>query len=101
MDKLLSEVFIGDKKIHGIVNFNSSTPAKISVMKDMVDVTAFEYAKVEEHDADKLFSGMLLKQYFVNQILETLKKCNKNHSLHSKNLCYNEDRNWSSRPQSG
>ena len=34
-------------------------------MGDMLDVTVYEYVDGEEHDADKLFSGMLLKQYFV------------------------------------
>lgn len=57
--------FTDDKEIHGIVNFNSNTTTKISVMGDMLDVTVYEYVDGEEHDADKLFGGMLLKQYFV------------------------------------
>ena len=57
--------FTDDKEIHGIVNFNSNTTTKISVLGDMLDVTVYEYVDGEEHDADKLFSGMLLKQYFV------------------------------------
>lgn len=57
--------FTDDKEIHGIVNFNFNTTTKISVIGDMLDVTVYEYVDGEEHDADKLFSGMLLKQYFV------------------------------------
>lgn len=57
--------FTDDKEIHGIVNFNSNTTTKISVIGDMLDVTVYECVDGEEHDADKLFSGILLKQYFV------------------------------------
>lgn len=31
----------------------------------MLDVTIYEYVDKEEHDAKKLFSGMLLTEYFV------------------------------------
>lgn len=57
--------FRNDKEIHGIVNFNYKTTTKISVMGNMLDVTVHEYVKGEEHDANLLFSGMLLKEYNV------------------------------------
>ena len=55
-----------DKEIHAIVNFNYNTTTKLSVVGDSIDVTVYEYVDKEEHDAKKLFSGMLLKEYFVN-----------------------------------
>lgn len=57
--------FHNDDEIHGIVNFNYNTTTKISVMGNMLDVTVHEYVKGEEHDANLLFSGMLLNEYHV------------------------------------
>lgn len=57
--------FRDDKEIHGIVNFNYNTTTKISVMGNMLDVTVHEYVKGEEHDANLLFSGMVLEEYYV------------------------------------
>lgn len=57
--------FRDDEEIHGIVNFNYNTTTKISVMGNMLDVTVHEYVKGEEHDADLLFSGMVLEEYHV------------------------------------
>lgn len=61
-----NEYFKDDKEIHAIVNFNYKTTTKLSVVGDSIDVTVYEYVDKEEHDAKKLFSGMLLKEYFVN-----------------------------------
>lgn len=57
--------FRDDEEIHAIVNFNYKTTTQISVMGDMLDVTVFEYVDGEEHDANILFSGMLLQEYSV------------------------------------
>ncbi|MDE6567254.1 MAG: hypothetical protein K2K70_05940 [Lachnospiraceae bacterium] len=57
--------FLNDDEIHGIVNFNNKTTSKISVMGNMLDVTVHEYVKGEEHDANLLFSEMVLKEYHV------------------------------------
>ena len=55
--------FKDDKEIHAIVNFNCNTTTKISVVGNKLDVSVFEYVKKEEHDANLLFSGQLLKEY--------------------------------------
>lgn len=60
------EYFKDDKEIHAIVNFTYNTTSKLTVVGDSIDVTVYEYVDKEEHDAKKLFSGMLLKEYFVN-----------------------------------
>lgn len=59
--------FQSDNEIHAIVNFYYRTTTSISVLfGNILDVTVFEYVDKEEHDAKLLFSGMLLKEYFVN-----------------------------------
>ncbi len=55
--------FTDDKEIHAIVNFAYMTTTKIAVIGDMLDITVYEYVKDEEHDAKKLFSGMLYSEY--------------------------------------
>lgn len=57
--------FSADTEIHAIVNFTLNTTTKISVMGDMIDVCIYEYVDKEEHDAKILFSGTLLKEYFI------------------------------------
>lgn len=59
--------FKDDKEIHAIVNFNCNTTTKISVVGNKLDVSVFEYVKKEEHDANLLFSGQLLKEYLVDK----------------------------------
>lgn len=59
--------FKDDKEIHAIVNFNYNTTTKISVAGNKLDVSVFEYVKKEEHDANLLFSGQLLKEYLVDK----------------------------------
>ena len=60
--------FESDAEIHAIVNFNDNTTTKISVMGnlDLLDVAVHEHVDEEEHDANLLFSGTLLHEYFVN-----------------------------------
>ncbi len=60
-------LFNSNDEIHAIVNFSKNTTTKISVLFDeMLDVTVYEYVDKEEHDANLLFSGMLLKEYWIN-----------------------------------
>lgn len=59
--------FKDDKEIHAIVNFNYNTTTKISVVGNKLDVSVFGYVKKEEHDANLLFSGQLLKEYLVDK----------------------------------
>lgn len=55
--------FTDDKEIHAIVNFAYMTTTKITVNGDMLNVMVYEYVKDEEHDAKKLFGGMLYSEY--------------------------------------
>ena len=48
------------------MNFNYNTTTKISVMGNLLDVAIYQYVDKEEHDANLLFSGTLLKEYHVN-----------------------------------
>lgn len=58
--------FSSDDEIHAIINFSLNTTNKISMLSsDLMDITVYEYVDGEEHDAQKLFSGTLLKEYFV------------------------------------
>jgi cytoskeletal protein RodZ len=60
-------LFSSDDEIHAIVNFSTSTTTRISkVSSDTLDVCILEYVDGEEHDAKELFSGSLLKEYWVN-----------------------------------
>ena len=58
--------FSDDKEIHAIVNFTLNTTTKVSkVLDNILSVTVHEYVDKEEHDANELFSGMVLADYFV------------------------------------
>lgn len=60
-------LFSSNDEIHAIVNFSLNTTTSISVLPDgTLDVAIHEYIDGEEHDVKALFSGMLLKEYFVN-----------------------------------
>ena len=61
------EMFSSDEEIHGIVNFSTNTTSKISVLYDgVLDVCVYEYLDGEEHDAQLLFGGDLLKEDFIS-----------------------------------
>lgn len=49
--------------VHAIVNFNYRTTTKISVIGDKLDVEVHEYVDKEEHDAKKMFSGMIYEHF--------------------------------------
>lgn len=55
--------FTDDKEIHAIVNFAYNTTTKIQAFSDTLYITVYEYVKGEEHDAKKLFGGMLYSEY--------------------------------------
>ena len=58
--------FESDDEIHAVINTTNKTTAKISVVGTKLDVTIHEYLEDEEHDANKLFGGDVLKQYLVS-----------------------------------
>lgn len=58
--------FDTDKEMHVIINFTLNTTTKISKLFDnVITVTTHEYVDNEEHDANKLFSGMVLGEYWI------------------------------------
>lgn len=64
--KYYKDNFKKDDEIHAIVNFYNKTTTRISVIGNMLDVAIHDYVDKEEHDADKLFGGTLLKEYHIN-----------------------------------
>lgn len=63
-----------DKEIHAIVNFNQNTTTKIMKTPLGVSATVYEYVDGEEHDAKKLFSGMILvEKYYDSETGEEIK----------------------------
>lgn len=57
--------YIKDGEIHFIINFNDKTTTRISNDFGMLSVTVHEYVDKEEHDAKKMPSGMVLKDYVI------------------------------------
>lgn len=58
--------FKSDDEVHFIVNFTYNTTTNITKYGNLIYVTTKEYVKGEEHDAQKLGSGMVLTNYVVN-----------------------------------
>ena len=58
--------FTSDDEIHAIVNFTLNNTTCVSTLFDnIISVTIYEYVDKEEHDANKLFSGMVLGDYWI------------------------------------
>lgn len=52
-------------QVHAIVNFTRNTTTSIKKYGNIIYVDIYDYVKGEEHDANRLFTGILLQQYFV------------------------------------
>lgn len=64
-----------EDEIHAIVNFTLNTTTKISYLYgNAISVRIQEYVDKEEHDAKKLFSGMLLGEYIIYMDNEDIEK---------------------------
>lgn len=75
IDDYVKGFFKDDSEIHAVVNLGLKTTTRIKKSGDMVFATVFEYVDGEEHDANLLFSGMLLTDYIYHMDtgeLETL-----------------------------
>lgn len=56
-----------DSEVFGIVNLGLRTVTRVShVMEDWLDVRVTEYRDGEEHDANELYGGTMLKHYWIN-----------------------------------
>lgn len=58
--------FTSDDEIHAVVNFSLNTTSKISVIGGSLFVDVHEYVSGEEHDASKLFGGMVLQSFIID-----------------------------------
>lgn len=60
-------LFSSDDEIHAVVNFTLNPTTKISVLYDgTLDIMVLECVDGEEHDANLLFSGNPLQEYWIN-----------------------------------
>lgn len=60
------EMFASDDEIHSIWNATLGTNTRISVALGMLYVDTLEYVAGEEHDANIMFSGMLLDSRIID-----------------------------------
>lgn len=58
--------YMEDGEIHYIIDFSKNTTTAINNMSGQLFVTVTEYVDKEEHDADKIGSGMVLADYIVS-----------------------------------
>lgn len=59
------KMFSDDKEIHAVINFTLHTTTKIAKVGKLLNVTVYEYVDKEEHDANVLFTGMVLSDDFI------------------------------------
>lgn len=59
-------MFSSDDEIHAVWNATLKTTTRFSVMSGLLFVDTMEYVKGEEHDANLLFSGMLLDSKIID-----------------------------------
>lgn len=58
--------FKDNNEVHAIVNFTTETTSCVTCLSDYyIDVTIHEYVDKEEHDANVLFSGDVINEYFI------------------------------------
>lgn len=57
--------FSNKNQIHAIINFYDKTTTQIQYMSGNLYVTIYDYVKGEEHDANLMFSGTVLRQYLI------------------------------------
>lgn len=58
--------FKSDKELHALINKSNNTVACIQyITSDLLDVTIHEYSRGEELDANELFCGNVIAEYFV------------------------------------
>lgn len=60
-------MFVSDDEIHGIWNSTLNTTTKISVSGNLLFADTHEYVDGEEHDANILFSGLLLDSKIIDK----------------------------------
>lgn len=61
--KSYHDMYMEDKEVHFIVDFGRNTTTSIREAGGLIYVDISDYEDKEEHDAKKIGSGLLLKQY--------------------------------------
>ena len=55
-----------DDEVHYIIDFSKNTTTNINEMAGILFVTVYEYQEKEEHDANTIGNGELLKEYHID-----------------------------------
>lgn len=63
----IKKMFVSDDEIHGVWNATLGTMTCIKVMSGLLFVDTYEYVDGEEHDANLMFSGMLLDSKIIDK----------------------------------
>jgi hypothetical protein len=56
---------LSEGQVEAVINFNYNTSTSLSVYGNFIDVCVYDYVDGEEHDANLMFTGTLLKEYYV------------------------------------
>lgn len=59
------DLYMQEDEVHFIINFNYNTTTVVNKFNGLLFVDINEYVEKEEHDADTLGNGMLLKSYII------------------------------------
>ena len=59
--------FEDDSEIHGLINQESRTTARLSASGDSIDIMLYEYVDNEEIDAELTFTGAFSGEYSINK----------------------------------
>lgn len=57
--------FQADNEVHAIIDFTRKTTTRINSSGGVLTVSILDYVDGEEHDANLMFSGQLLKTYYI------------------------------------
>jgi hypothetical protein len=56
---------LSEGQVEAVINFNYNTSTSLSFYGNFIDVCVYDYVDGEEHDANLMFTGILLKEYYV------------------------------------
>lgn len=59
------DTYMKDGDVHFVINFTNKTTTRLNYSSQLLFVTVHEYVDKEEHDASKMPSGMVLKDYII------------------------------------
>lgn len=62
-----NKYFKAENEIHGVINFARKTTYSVTSVLSDLEVCVYEYVDGEEHDANLMFSGTKLAQYYIDK----------------------------------